>query len=100
MPKNTTLKKTKGLPITSVDSSATNASDAKMLFATSSLEMGWQLALAVLIPIFFGSWLDSRYNKYPVWTIIGLIFALLGSYAIVRKTVININHKQIKEDKS
>ncbi|MEI6751030.1 MAG: AtpZ/AtpI family protein [Candidatus Saccharibacteria bacterium] len=100
MPKNTTLKKTKGLPVTSVESPATVSNDAKMLFTISSLEMGWQLALAVLIPIFFGSWLDNRFHKYPVWTIIGLIVALLGFYAIVRKTVININHKQSKKDKS
>lgn len=100
MPKKTTLKKTKGLLVTSVESPATVSNDAKMLFATSTLEMGWQLALAVLIPIFFGSWLDSRYHKYPMWTIIGLIVALLGSYAIVRKTVININYKQSKKDKS
>lgn len=74
--------------------SSESATNAKLLFVTSALDMGWQLAVAVLLPVLAGSFIDQRFGSSPIWTLLGLLIAVICSVAIVRKTIKNVNIKQ------
>ena len=61
--------------------------EAKEMFLAKSLSMTWQLAMAVLIPIVGGYYLDRYLHTQPWLTLIGVILALALSIAIVWRTV-------------
>lgn len=58
-----------------------------------TIGMSWQLALVVLLPIFGGHYLDAKlYPKaVPIFTLIGLIIALVGMILVVRTTIKQLN---------
>lgn len=61
------------------------------------LGLGVQLAASILIMLFLGYWLDSKFNTSPLLTI---IFALFGGFAgmySVIKTVLDLNKKKKDE---
>lgn len=59
----------------------------RSLFFNMALNMTWQLALVVLIPIVGGYELDKHFKTLPVITVIGAVIAALGIIAILRQTV-------------
>lgn len=59
------------------------SSSARTSFFTLALTMSSQLLVAVLVPIIAGVQLDKKLNSGIVWTIVGLIVALLASVAVV-----------------
>jgi len=67
---------------------------AKHLFISSSIDMGWRLAVSVLLPVFVGSWLDRRYHTSPLWTFVSLLLALIGSVVIIKSTIENLDNHQ------
>jgi predicted Na+-dependent transporter len=71
----------------------TKAASAKQQFATSTLDMGWQMALMVLIPVLLGVWLDSKFNSSPSLTLAALVVAISGSAWVIYKTVNDVNKK-------
>ena len=64
---------------------------AKKMFNSSALGMGWQLAVAVLIPIYGGYLLDDKFSKSPLFTLVGLLLSIILSVIIVRRAVQNLN---------
>ncbi len=50
--------------------------------------LGWFVALAILLGILGGLWLDGRFGTKPLFTIIGLLLGLIvaayGAYSILR----------------
>ena len=54
-----------------------------------ALEIAWDLLLSIAVPIvlfgFGGRWLDERYDRTPIFTIIGLILAFTVMARIVYK---------------
>ena len=50
---------------------------------TAALNMSWQLAIVVLVPILGGYALDSHFHSLPLWTAIGFVLAMLGMVAVV-----------------
>lgn len=70
------------------------AMSAKQQFISASLDMGWRLALTVLVPVFLGAWLDRRYNTSPSWTLTALFIAIAGAGVVVWKTVKTIGKNQ------
>jgi hypothetical protein len=49
----------------------------------ASLNMSWQLALVVLIPIVGGFELDQKLHTTPLLTIIGFVLAMVGMSLVV-----------------
>lgn len=73
---------------------AAAAMAAKQQFINASLDMGWRLALTVLVPVFIGAWLDRRYHTSPSWTLASLFIAIGGACVVVWKTLRSINKDQ------
>lgn len=62
-------------------------SDHRMLFVNMALEMSWQLALVVLIPILCGYELDNHFSTSPWLTLIGLLIAAVGVFGVLIRIV-------------
>jgi F0F1-type ATP synthase assembly protein I len=50
----------------------------------ASLNMSWQLAIVVLVPILGGFTLDKKLNAQPYITIVGFIIAIIGTVMVIR----------------
>jgi F0F1-type ATP synthase assembly protein I len=54
----------------------------------SLLGMGFYIAIAIVLGIWGGHWLDGKFNTGPLWLIIGLILgiavAVLGVYNMLK----------------
>jgi len=61
----------------------TSEAEAKQAFMMTTLNMSWQLAIVVLVPIIGGYKLDEHFNTLPLITIIGLVVASLGMALVV-----------------
>jgi F0F1-type ATP synthase assembly protein I len=59
-----------------------------MLSLLSLLGMGFYIAIAVVMGIWVGHWLDGKFSTGPLWLIIGLILgiavAVLGVYNMLK----------------
>ncbi|HEX8227119.1 MAG TPA: AtpZ/AtpI family protein [Candidatus Saccharimonadales bacterium] len=60
---------------------------APVQFASTAIGMGWQLAVVVLLPIFGGYKLDMMQGSSPLWTLVGLVVAMVGSIIVFRRTL-------------
>lgn len=70
---------------------------AKQQFVTSAVDMGWRLALVVIIPVFIGTWLDNRYNSEPSYTLASLFLATGGAVWVIFSTIKQIQSKKDKK---
>ena len=61
--------------------------ETRQLFISSAVSMSWQMALAVLIPIVGGYYLDQHFKTSPGLTLGGVVVALILVTLIVRHTV-------------
>ena len=61
--------------------------DPKKQFISSAMNMGWQLAGAVLIPVLIGTKLDGHFHTTPSYTLTALVLASAGVVAIVSNTI-------------
>jgi F0F1-type ATP synthase assembly protein I len=52
-------------------------------FMVAAANMGWQMAIVVLLPIFIGYKLDQRFNASPAFTVIGLVLAMFGTALVL-----------------
>lgn len=66
---------------------------AKRMYASAVVSLGWQLALAVLVPVIIGNWLDNRYKTGSSYTLAALILSACGAIYIVNKTVKEVNQR-------
>lgn len=53
--------------------------------------MGWQLAVAVLLPLLGGNFLDKQFNTLPWFTLGGLILAMAGMIVVVSRSLQDVN---------
>lgn len=67
-------------PITTSD----RADAARAAFMAAAMNMSWQLAIVVLVPILGGFKLDEVLNWTPALTIAGFILAIVGMAVVVR----------------
>ncbi len=70
------------------------AMQAGQQFINSSLNMGWQMALTVLIPVFIGVKLDSHFHTQPSYTLAALFLAVAGAAVIVSNTIKSVRRDQ------
>lgn len=85
-----------------IDGSADNLARiaaAKHLFMDSAINMGWQLAVTIIVPIYIGVRLDDRFASSPKWTLVALFLAIVMSCAVVWKAVqgASVSHTIIKK---
>ncbi len=60
---------------------------ARQLFMSAALNMSWQLAIGVLVPIIGGYELDKTLKTTPLLTILGLIIAMILCAVVVSKAL-------------
>lgn len=63
---------------------------AKRLFFVGLLDISWRLALSLILPIVGGARLDSKLDKDPIFTIIGLVVGFVLAGLVIRNTVIKL----------
>ncbi|MEI7632235.1 MAG: AtpZ/AtpI family protein [bacterium] len=73
-----------------------SAFSPKKQFMIVAMNMGWQLAGAVLIPVIAGVKLDDHFNTRPSYTLAALVLACGGASAIVWNTIKQVNIDQDK----
>jgi len=66
-----------------------DAGDTRGVFFVAALNMSWQLAVVILVPVIGGVQLDKAVGTGSggVWTFIGLGLALVGSALVMWRTV-------------
>jgi len=60
-----------------------NIGDPRQQFFMAALNMSWQLAIVVLVPVIGGFKLDEHLHSLPLWTITGFVVAMIGMAAVV-----------------
>ncbi len=60
---------------------------ARTRFIGTALNMGWQLALTVIVPVFIGSKLDDHFDSSPLWTLAALAVAVIGAVMVVASAI-------------
>lgn len=60
-----------------------SASVAKRQFVSVVFDMGWRLAVAVIVPLVLGVKADEHFNSSPLYTLLGMLLAAaLGSVTV------------------
>src|SRR5205809_7827716 len=83
----TTPSPTRSKADSSVGSSSNHNPSQSMLFVGMTLDMGWRLAVVVLVLIIIGSKLDDTLNTKPWLTLIALLAAVAGSFLVIKSMV-------------
>lgn len=60
---------------------------AMRMFTLSVLDLSWQMAIVVLVPIIGGYELDKHLHSTPWLTITGFIIAMLGTFVVLRRVL-------------
>ena len=96
--KTTIAQSVASIPEDPVQKNLNSALNAKKLFVASTVNMGWQLAGTVLIPVFVGVKLDQRYDSSPSYVLAALVLATFGSIMVVKRTIEQVNLEQKETD--
>ena len=73
--------------------------DAKQQFLDSALNMGWQLAVTIIVPVIIGVQLDDHFKTTPAWTLGALFLAVFMSCGVVVKTLHGVKNAQSQPKK-
>jgi len=69
------------------------AAELNAIFMTMALQMSWQLALVVVVPIVGGYMLDGHYHTAP-WTLIaGVLVAAAGVFGVLQRVMSEANRR-------
>ena len=71
---------------------------AKRQFLAATSNMGWRLALTVIIPIVGGVKIDEHFNTAPSFTLLGLMLAAVAGCTAVWATIKEVNREQTVVD--
>ena len=74
-------------PVPGVGSEPSKNVSQRSIFLVAALNMSWQLAIVVLVPIIGGVQLDKKLGTSSVFTFIGLGVAALGAGVVMWRTV-------------
>jgi len=70
---------------------------AKQQFISSTFNMGWRLAITVVVPIVAGVKIDDHFRTSPSFTLVGLMLAVFAGSAAVWSTIKQVNKAQADE---
>lgn len=73
---------------------------ALTVFAGAVLDISWQMAIVVLVPIIGGYELDKHFGTTPTLTIIGFVLAMLGTYAVIKKMLAEYGNRVVSASKA
>jgi F0F1-type ATP synthase assembly protein I len=73
------------------NSAPIDSSRQKSQFVQLALQMGWQLAVVVLVPVIGGVQLDKAFNTAPVLLLLGFGVAVVGSILVMWRTMQSAN---------
>jgi F0F1-type ATP synthase assembly protein I len=62
-------------------------SSQRSQFLMMALTMSWQLAVAVLVPVLVGVWLDNIAGTSPLYVIAGLLIAFVLAALVMWRTL-------------
>jgi F0F1-type ATP synthase assembly protein I len=69
----------------------------------SLMGMGFYIAIAIILGIWGGHWLDLKMNTGPLWLIIGMVLGIavvaLGVYNMMKPFIENVKKMDSKKDK-
>ena len=71
---------------------------AKSRFFSASLNMGWRLAITVLVPLLVGVKVDQHFKSSPSYTLTGFMLAVAGGAVVVWHSVQEVNQEQLDMD--
>jgi F0F1-type ATP synthase assembly protein I len=74
-----------------VQKSLDSALNARRMFVVSTLNMGWQLAGMVIIPVLVGVKLDLKFDSKPSYTLAALVIAIFGSIIVIKNNINRVN---------
>ncbi len=68
----------------------------RSMFLGLALNMSWQLAIVVIVPIVGGYSLDNHLHTSPWWTLVGCAVAVLGVVGVLVRIVKQANQEVSK----
>lgn len=68
---------------------------AKRMYISAAVNMGWQLAIAILIPVFIGVKLDEKFGTSSSYTLAALVLATGGAVMVVANTLKQVQKQQM-----
>ena len=69
-----------------------NGAASSSTVAVIAMNMAWELAVVVIVPILGGHYLDTKLGgSTPIWTIIGLVVSAVAMIMVVRNTITSLN---------
>lgn len=85
-----------------VDEKISQASKAlaAQQFMGASLNMGWRLAITVVVPIVAGVKIDDHFHTSPSYTLVGVMLAAVAGSVAVWSTIKQVNKEQADEEAS
>ena len=60
---------------------------------TMALQMSWQLALVVIVPIVGGYMLDGHYHTTPWLLVVGVLVAAAGVFGVLQRVMSEANRR-------
>lgn len=72
---------------------------ARQQFMSSAINMGWQLALTVIVPVIIGVKLDDHFNSTPSYTLASLVIAVSFASGVVWNTLKQVAKMQAEKEK-
>ncbi len=71
---------------------------ARQQFLSTAVNMGWQLALTVIVPVIIGVKLDDHFDTPPSYTLAALVIAVAFACGVVWKTLKQVNASQASRE--
>ncbi len=68
----------------------TKTKKAKRLFYAGLFDLSWRLSAAIILPVLFGSYLDKRFDKDSLFTVLGLLIGFVLAALVIRGVVIKL----------
>ena len=72
----------------------------RMMFVGAVLDLTWQMAIVVLVPIIGGYELDKALKTSPALIIIGFVLAMAGTFLVLRRTLNRYSDQAGPKEKS
>lgn len=77
----------KGASGVSLKTAEEQAAELRAIFMQMAIQMSWQLALVVVVPIVGGYMLDGHYHTAPWLLVAGLIVAAAGVFGVLKRVL-------------
>lgn len=72
---------------------------ARKQFMSAAMNMGWQLAFMILVPVIIGVKIDDHYHTSPSYTLAALVLAIGGAIWVVSSTIKQVNREEADAEK-